>query len=385
MIDSDRTLFSRQLSNALLTGMLLLLACSDEPAEPDNSPVLRAGSGGAAAAAGAGAGGASGAGAAGIMSGAAGASGAGSGVAGAGAGGAGAGAGAGGAAAGAAGSVAGSGGDATDAGSPDAGPTDSVRGPATTFMLPTTMEPGGAEPWFNIYRPTDLAETGAKLPVIVWANGGCVRSDFTWAPLFQRWAKGGFVVLALTDHPDWGPLLTTSVEEHGALIDWALEKAAFKDMLDHDRIVAAGNSCGGITALGLAAKDKRVSAVFVLSGSSSVSGADTAVMSAITVPIGYVVGGAEDIAGANATADYDALKAGIPAMIISRSSGDHMTVSTDTMVLPQVAEMALDWMDLALYGTKEAADALKSATLCTGCMAGVWKLKSKDLELLVQP
>jgi predicted dienelactone hydrolase len=377
----DKTLPSRHLMSTVLAGLLVLAACGEDGDDEDVLPVVGGGTGGTGTAGAAGAigAGADGAGAAGVGTGTAGASGAGASGAGAGAAGSST-AGLGGAGASTGGAAASGTGGA--AGAPDAGAADPVRMPATGLSLPTVMESGGVEPWFNIYRPMDLTATGAKLPVIVWANGGCFRSDFTWAPLFERWAKGGFVVLALTEHPVDGPLAQTSVEEHGALVDWALDKAPFKDMLDQDAIVAAGNSCGGITALGLAAADDRVDAVFVLSGSSAFSGADTAVIGAITVPVGYVVGGAEDIAGANANADYDALEAGIPAMIISRSSGDHMTVSTDTMILPQVAEMALNWMDLALYGTKEAADALKSATICTGCMAGVWKLKSKDLEAL---
>jgi predicted dienelactone hydrolase len=249
------------------------------------------------------------------------------------------------------------------------------------------MESGGVEPWFNVYRPTDLSATGQPLPIIVWANGGCFRSDFTWAQLFNRWAAAGFVVLALTESPTEGALVQTTVAHQGQLIDWALKQAEmqggkYAGKLDTKRIVAAGNSCGGITALGLAAKDKRATAVFVLSGSSAFSGADLTVMNAITVPVGYVVGGSQDIAGANASADYDALKAEIPAMIVSRSSGDHMTVSTDMTVLDDVAEIAVNWMDLALYGTKQAAEALSAPSVCSICEAGMWKLKSKNLEKL---
>ena len=124
--------------------------------------------------------------------------------------------------------------------------------------------------------------------------------------------------------------------------------------------------------------------MFVLSGSSSVFGADTAVINAITAPVGYAVGGSDDIAGANASADYAELEAGIPAMIVSRSSGDHMTVSTDPEILPEVAEIALNWMDLALNGTQEAADALNSQNVCDSCTPGVWMLQSKNLETLLQ-
>jgi predicted dienelactone hydrolase len=254
-------------------------------------------------------------------------------------------------------------------------------------MLATMMERPNVAPWFHVYRPMDLSATGEPLPVIVWANGGCFRSDFTWAPLFERWAAGGFVVLALTDGPD-GPLAASSVEDHGALVDWALAEASkagspFADKLDTGRIVAAGNSCGGVTALGVAAKDERVAAVFVLSGSSALAATDTSVMSAIEAPVGYVVGNEdEDIASPNAFADYEAMADGVPAMIVSRASGDHITVSTDTAVLADVAEIALNWMDLALYGTHEAGDALTSPTVCASCDSGIWTLTSKHLETL---
>ena len=259
--------------------------------------------------------------------------------------------------------------------------------PANSLKLPFKKEAGGVEPWFNIYRPEDLNATGQPLPIIVWANGGCYRSDFTWEQLFNRWAQGGFFVLALTESPTEGMMVQTNVNHHGQLIDWAFKQAEagpYAGKLDTKRVVAAGNSCGGITALGLTAKDMRVSAVFVLSGSSAIGRADMNVIGKIKVPVGYVVGGSQDIAGGNASSDYAALAAGIPAMIVSRSSGDHRTVSTDMMILDDVAEIALSWMDLSLYGTREAADLLKSPTVCSFCTAGDWKLMSKNLETLVK-
>ncbi len=323
------------------------------------------------------------AGASGSTSGAAGAAGTASGAAGA--------AGASGGAAGAAGAVAGAGGTtAAGAGGASGAPAPSgMRMPASARMLPIVMESGGAEPWFNVYRPMDLAAIGEPLPVIVWANGGCFRSDFTWAPLFNRWAAGGFIVLALTESPTEGALVQTTVEHQGQLIDWAFARndesaGPYAGKIDKERVIAAGNSCGGITALGLAAEDERVAAVFVLSGSSNIGSPNRRVVDAITQPVGFVVGGSEDIAGANATGDYEAFGMGVPAMIVSRSSGDHMTVSTDTMILLKVAEIALNWMDLAVYGTKEALDALKSPTVCAMCPAGEWTLKSKNIETLVK-
>lgn len=278
-----------------------------------------------------------------------------------------------------------------DAAIPDAATPDRV--PASTLNLPVTSERPDIAPWFTIHRPTNLDATGQPLPVVTWANGGCFRSDFTWAPLFQAWAAGGFVVLSLTDSAQAWALATTTVDDHRALVDWAFEanqdpQSPYYGKLDTGRIVAAGNSCGGVTALGLAAEDTRIKSVFVLSGSSAIplSPPETraAVMGAVSVPVGYIVGGEEDIARADANNDYDLLQPGVPALIISRSAGDHITVSTDATILADEAKLSLDWLDLALYGTPEAATTLRSATVCNGCEAGVWSVKSKYLDQLLQ-
>ena len=142
-------------------------------------------------------------------------------------------------------------------------------------------------------------------------------------------------------------------------------------------------SKASVTALQFTAADDRVSAVFVLSGSSALAATDEAVMSAIKVPVGYVTGNPrEDAAAPNAMADYQAMSDGVAAMIASRNTGDHVVVSTDAASLDDVRQIGLDWMDLALYGTGEAADMLLSPTVCASCDAGTWTLMSKSLETL---
>lgn len=142
----------------------------------------------------------------------------------------------------------------------------------------------------------------------------------------------------------------------------------------------------GGTALELTAKDKRIAAVFVLSGSSAVGSVNTQVMQAISVPVGYITGSeSEDVAAPNASDDYDAMPDGIAALLVQRTMGDHITVSTDAMILPQNAEIALNWMDLALYGTKQALDTLTATDkVCLTCTPGVWNIKAKHLETLVK-
>lgn len=72
-------------------------------------------------------------------------------------------------------------------------------------------------------------------------------------------------------------------------------------------------------------------------------------------------------------------------MLINRSSGDHFLVSTDPAVLEEEADISLHWMDLALYGTREAFEQLSDDKRCERCTDGVWSMKMRNLEALLQP
>lgn len=275
-----------------------------------------------------------------------------------------------------------SGGAAAAAGAPA-----SARPLASTLKLATMKESHAVAPFFNIWRPTDLTKVEGKLPIFVWNNGACSRNDAVFKPLFDKWASGGWIILSLTSG---GGGSSTTQADHKALVDWVVAEATkdgspYKDKLDLDHITAGGNSCGGITALGLAAADKRVTAVWVLSGSTGMGGANTMVTNAIKIPVAFMCGGTEDIARANLEADYAAFGAGIPALMVERSSGDHLTLSNlSGDIGPQAAEVSLNWLDLTTYGLQPALDALNAPTVCTGCMSGLWKMTSKNLETLVK-
>jgi predicted dienelactone hydrolase len=245
------------------------------------------------------------------------------------------------------------------------------------------METPGVAPFFHVWRPSDLAAVNGKLPVVVWNNGACNRNDQGFKPLFDKWSSGGYFVLSLTS--GGGSSMTTQADQK-ALIDWVVAQAGmaggpYNGKLDLDRIVAGGNSCGGITSLGLASSDNRVAAVFLLSGSSAIG---STMVDGIKVPVAYVVGGTEDISRTNAEADYAAFADGLPAMIVKRSSGDHLTISNDQTVMVDAADISVNWLDLTMFGLQGALDALKSPTVCTGCQAGLWTMTSKNLEKLVK-
>jgi len=107
-------------------------------------------------------------------------------------------------------------------------------------------------------------------------------------------------------------------------------------------------------------------------------------MNRIRVPIAYVVGGPDDIARPNATADVNALPAGIPAYMAMRSTGDHMTVSTTQAILTdEVAGIGLQWFDLVLTGSPSALESL-TTNPCAACPPGTWTTGSKNLQSLTE-
>lgn len=277
-------------------------------------------------------------------------------------------------------------------------------------------------PGYNIYRPADLATRRTPAPVIVWANGGCVKRDLTWASLFERWAGAGYVVVTIHDpnapsgmpqagaaRPGGAPPITATAADspeamararagagmqaketaaaQGKAIDWATAANAragtYRGKLDLSKVVAAGNSCGGISSLTLASYDKRPKSVFILSGSSIGPGAKAEavqpVMSKVTAPAIWVVGGTEDVARAAADMDYSFQPAGAPGAVVYRSSFDHRTVSTDAGALRDTAEIGLNWFKATLYGDRAAAAEL-TTKVCASCDAKTWTVKSKGLS-----
>jgi dienelactone hydrolase len=264
---------------------------------------------------------------------------------------------------------------------------------AVDLVLPTIVEAAPGLVGYNVYRPADIGAPGRALPVVVWANGGCVRHDATWATLLQRWAAAGFFVVAITSLPDREVTIEdrTTADDQARAIDWAVEEhnragGRYAGHLDIDRVVAAGNSCGGITSLALAGRDPRVHAVFVLSGSSVGPGAAreqaAAVMVDVKVPVGFVVGGPEDLASPQADQDYELLGDGIAGYVASRAAADHPTVSTDPSILDEVAEISTNWLDLAVHGNADARVNLVDRP-CRGCAPGLWSVQTKHLDALV--
>jgi hypothetical protein len=102
-------------------------------------------------------------------------------------------------------------------------------------------------------------------------------------------------------------------------------------------------------------------------------------MDKVKVPVGFAVGGEEDIASSQARQDFDLLAPGLAGYVASRATGDHMTVSTDVGILAEVAEIGANWIDYAVSANETARGNLVEWP-CRGCAPGVWSVLSKHLE-----
>jgi len=269
------------------------------------------------------------------------------------------------------------------------GAAQSVQAASSRSREGTTEVTTGPVPnleGYDIYRPTDLNAVHHKLPVVAWANGGCVRANSPWAPLFDAWVKAGFLVVAIGPPPGAASATFSTVADQDKIVDWAYSENSPKGSPYHDRIdlkgiVAAGNSCGGVSSVQLAAQDHRVNAVFVLSGSSTLPGTPesktASIMDDVHVPIGYVEGGPTDISVPQSNLDYTLVPKGVPIYQAHRFSGDHVTISLG--VLPEDAQISTKWIEFSLYGGRKLEQQLLTDP-CQSCAPGTWTVRAKNLS-----
>ena len=241
---------------------------------------------------------------------------------------------------------------------------------------------------FNVYYPRDIMERKTAVPVISWGNGGCMTFDWMSTTLLERWAAAGFVVVTYNDPAanNQSAGVDALAAAQVQMLDWAekanAEGGRFPGKLDTERMVVGGNSCGGITAFKAAWADKRPKAIFIVSGSAEFPGVTDEVRKAsagrVKLPTLYIVGGPEDIARNQVRLEYESLPPGLPAVLIERSSGDHLAVSTEPDIQREEAAMGINWFRTILYDDKVAANELTTKG-CAACDPKVWSVRAKNL------
>jgi len=219
---------------------------------------------------------------------------------------------------------------------------------------------------FTIYRPENIkasVKKEGKLPVIVFANGGCNNTSITHEKVLSEIASHGYIVIALgpmqmsLDDRKIEKAETTMMIE---AIDWITaqnknNKSDFYKMVDLEKIAAGGQSCGGAQVL-VVAKDPRIKTYLMYNtgiGDMSMSGASKESLENFHGPVVYIVGGESDVAYANAVIDYKNID-NVPVALANLLEGGHMGTFAEEFG-GSFANIALDWLDWQFKGNNNKA------------------------------
>jgi acetyl esterase/lipase len=229
---------------------------------------------------------------------------------------------------------------------------------------------------FVVYRPVNMDAamtvgrpamwaTGpvkkAKLPVLVFCNGGCMDTSIGYENMLADIASYGYVVVAIGElqmfaqHENDKHTSSTMVVK---ALDWITQQAAdpaspYYQKIDADCIAAAGHSCGGAQVLANAA-DARLKTYLILNagmGKMTMADASAKSLKNLHAPILYLVGGTSDVAWQNAQMDYKAIKR-VPVVLADNTLSGH----GGTYEQPNGganARMVRAWLDWQLKGNAE--------------------------------
>lgn len=228
------------------------------------------------------------------------------------------------------------------------------------------VKEAGAED-FVVYHPKDMAYAHARcgaLPLLMWANGGCMDTSAGYERMLTEIASHGYVVMAIGEMEAYLDSRKQSPTESSELkrgLDWMLQQARTKgsnyyQYIDTTKIAAAGHSCGGAQVLWNAA-DTRLKTLMIMNagmGDMEMAGASRASLPKVHTPILYVTGGESDVAYLNAKKDYERISH-VPVAWANHPASGHGGTYKEQYG-GDYARLVLDWLDWQLKGKQTPAE-----------------------------
>ena len=264
--------------------------------------------------------------------------------------------------------------------------------PAGTGAWPAVAESVADAPGYTLYHP---ARMPAKMPLLLWGNGGCKDNGLAASRFLREVASHGYFIVANGAprferppvdvlpavngrSPGNSPPVTTpdetKVEQLLAAIGWAegANKAGpFKGRIDTSRIAVMGTSCGGLQSL-KAGADPRIDTVIAFNSGvynrpNNAPGRLAMVkddLKKLHTPVAYILGGPDDIAYENGSDDVERI-AHVPVFY-----GNLPVGHSGTYQLPNggaYGRVAVAWFDWQLKKDRKAGAmfAGKDCGLCT--------------------
>jgi hypothetical protein len=248
------------------------------------------------------------------------------------------------------------------------------------------VEPAPGAPELLVYRPAplDAFPQSDSLPIVAWANGGCVADGESYAGFLSTIASYGFLVVTSAPTGRRMRVGEVSADDLLAGVDWA-EAEARRDgsplfgRIAADSVAVMGQSCGGLLAIA-AAFDPRVDTIGIWNagvGDSRQRWANQAAVAAIHSPALYVDGEEKDQMTEYARADFEAID-GVPVLLGERIDGGHF----GAMLHPgggEFANVGAAWLMWRLKGDQDAG-AMFAGEACGLCADPNWVVRRKSWE-----
>lgn len=212
-----------------------------------------------------------------------------------------------------------------------------------------------------VYRPHNIQyayKTEGKLPVLVFANGGCNDTSITHERVLNEIASRGYIVIALGEMQmrlDDRAIEKAPDELMKEAIDWIIARnsdasSEYYQCIDTDNIAIGGQSCGGTQVMNIAA-DPRVKTYLMYNtgiGDMEMNGATYKKLADFHGPVIYIIGDEEDIAYKNAIKDYERINK-VPVVFANLKNGGHMGTFAEQYG-GSFAKIAVQWLDWHLKG-----------------------------------
>src|SRR5208337_4559496 len=264
---------------------------------------------------------------------------------------------------------------------------------------PAVREEPASLPTHTVYRPADLSRT-PKLPVLLWANGGCRNTSVEFTRFLGELASHGYLVIAIgrSDIPflviqgsiaavanekdaNGNPLIISDPAVLIKGLDWAISENSRKDSVlygrvDTSKVATIGQSCGGPQAF-RAAKDPRITTVVALNSSFPTQAAPGMVGAAedgwtaekLAIPAAIFTGGPADSGFSGAEQCYKALSPTLPVLKASLNTVGH----TGAYPMPDLrwSRAVLAWLEWQLKGDRQVVE-MFSGPDCALCKDPDW-------------
>jgi dienelactone hydrolase len=289
---------------------------------------------------------------------------------------------------------------------------------ATPLPALAAAPPAGSGPWpavmdsvpalreHTVYRPAVLTPKAGRLPVVVFAEGGCRNIGNRSRQLMTEIASHGFLVIVAgpvspyttrdrdpNERPADGADVLSQPQQLTEAVDWAAKENSrkggrFHGRLDLTKVASMGVSCGGVQAIDFASRDRRVtSLVMIYSGlfpddkpAGAVKYAGHRIVRAdlprITQPSLYLYGGERDIAYPNAENDIANISRPpvFAASLTKAGHGDGLADPSGGLF----GATTIAWLKWTLRGDRAAGLDFTRAD-CPLCRNPEWVVKRKNL------